>query len=746
MAAAIRVQSTTRIPAEADSGDPHCRPGQRHAGDRCLQPWTSCNTGHFQYVPNPDFNGTDTFTYRAADAATGLVSNTIATVTLTVRAKNDVPTIDIAALQTTPPGLTLDEDDLAGLTFSNLILGDLVDDSYDPADTELRLELSVQHGGITIDRTNLLTIAEVPADVDAVAPLVDADPLVTTYQSVTLRGTILDLNTALTTLVYYGDENFNTGLNGEGLVVHINDLGYSDQATAAYVFTDPQAMTARATLPITVRPINDDPVADTSGILDTEVDEDDPAGLSLATIVVSDGDDAADPADIRLEVTLSVLNGGLTVDPTYMVANIGAGANDPRVPGVAFATYQQVTLQGTIAELNGLSGLRTLMYYNDLNFNTHELPPNGRFQNEELRIHLDDLGNTDYQAGQNRYDDETVALKVMPINDRPTATVPNPFVFRPTVTEDSTTGVLLAGGPNQILVADIDDVSDPRNIQLEVTLSVPHGGLLLGSTTRLTVVSSTPALNPPTDLVEPVKAGTFQVLVIRGMVGDLNAALRTLRYYPDKDFTGTEVLTVAVNDLGNTDKNGTPLDAVPPGQLTITVTGVNDLPTIGLPPSQAVNEDAQLVFSAANLPPNAVTVGDVDVLETVGGVLRVTVSVSSGKLTLPEVAGVPDGMELSFPLDIDGNGVSDDADLSGTIEADEVAGLAFRQITMSGTPADVNAALDGMIYQGNQDFNGTDKLVVTVNDLGNTGAGLLPSPDVTGTVTITVAPSMMGRH
>ena len=120
------------------------------------------------------------------------------------------------------------------------------------------------------------------------------------------------------------------------------------------------------------------------------------------------------------------------------------------------------------------------------------------------------------------------------------------------------------------------------------------------------------------------------------------------------------------------------------------------------------------------------------------GVLLVRVSVRNGTLTLPDVTGVPDGIELTFPLDIDGDSLSDDADLSGVIEADEVEGLPFGQITMFGTPADVNDVLDGMIYQGKLDFNGTDKLVVLVNDQGNTGIG--PSPDVTGTVTITVTP------
>ena len=49
---------------------------------------TNVSTGHFVYVPNPDANGTDSFTFRASD---GLLSSAPETVTVTINPVNDAP-------------------------------------------------------------------------------------------------------------------------------------------------------------------------------------------------------------------------------------------------------------------------------------------------------------------------------------------------------------------------------------------------------------------------------------------------------------------------------------------------------------------------------------------------------------------------------------------------------------------------------------------------------------------------------
>ena len=65
--------------------------GPTHASDFSLDV-----DGSFGYTPEPDFNGTDTFTYRASD---GSLSSNVATVTITVNGVNDPPTIAVTPLR-----------------------------------------------------------------------------------------------------------------------------------------------------------------------------------------------------------------------------------------------------------------------------------------------------------------------------------------------------------------------------------------------------------------------------------------------------------------------------------------------------------------------------------------------------------------------------------------------------------------------------------------------------------------------
>ena len=116
---------------------------------------------------------------------------------------------------------------------------------------------------------------------------------------------------------------------------------------------------------------------------------------------------------------------------------------------------------------------------------------------------------------------------------------------------------------------------------------------------------------------------------------------------------------------------------------------MNDAPVNGVPGAQGVNEDTSLVFSGAN----AITISDVDVG---AGNETVTLSVASGALTLSGTAG------LAFTV---GDGTADST------------------MTFSGTVAAINAALNGLGYQGNLNFNGSDTLNITTNDNGNTGIG-----------------------
>src|SRR5262249_45564803 len=59
--------------------------------------------GSFNYVPNANYNGTDSFSYKANDG--GLDSN-VATVTLVINSVNDAPLVDAGPDQTVNEGST----------------------------------------------------------------------------------------------------------------------------------------------------------------------------------------------------------------------------------------------------------------------------------------------------------------------------------------------------------------------------------------------------------------------------------------------------------------------------------------------------------------------------------------------------------------------------------------------------------------------------------------------------------------
>ena len=156
-----------------------------------------------------------------------------------------------------------------------------------------------------------------------------------------------------------------------------------------------------------------------------------------------------------------------------------------------------------------------------------------------------------------------------------------------------------------------------------------------------------------------------------------------------------------MRDNGGTANGGVDLDQSA-NTLTINVTAVNDAPVNSVPGTQSVNEDATLTFSSGG--GNAITISDVDVG---AGNETVTLTVASGTLALGSTAGL-----ASFT----NNAAS---------------------ITLTGTVANINAAMNGLTYHGNLNFNGTDTLVVSTNDNGNTGSGgpLIDTDNVTINVT-----------
>lgn len=130
-------------------------------------------------------------------------------------------------------------------------------------------------------------------------------------------------------------------------------------------------------------------------------------------------------------------------------------------------------------------------------------------------------------------DPATAFITVNPINDPPTITVPGPQTTR---AEQPL--VFSTAGGNPIRVADVDAGLNP----IQVTLTATNGVVRLGGTAGLIFQTGTGLGDPE--------------MTFTGSLVAVNAALDGLTLTPQTGFTGTAMLNVQANDLGNTGAGG----------------------------------------------------------------------------------------------------------------------------------------------------------------------------------------------
>jgi hypothetical protein len=116
---------------------------------------------------------------------------------------------------------------------------------------------------------------------------------------------------------------------------------------------------------------------------------------------------------------------------------------------------------------------------------------------------------------------------------------------------------------------------------------------------------------------------------------------------------------------------------------------VNDAPVNTVPGDQTTDVDTPLTFSGARL----VSISDADAGTNA---VRVTLTATNGAATLSGTTG------LTFTA---GDGTDDAV------------------MTFTGTVADINAALDGLIFEPAASFTGEATLQIATSDQGHTGSG-----------------------
>jgi len=190
-----------------------------------------------------------------------------------------------------------------------------------------------------------------------------------------------------------------------------------------------------------------------------------------------------------------------------------------------------------------------------------------------------------------------------------------------------------------------------------VSVADVDGGTL---TTTLTVTSGT--LNVTAGA--GVTGNGTAAVTITGTAAQINTALAGLNYRGNLNFNGPDTLTVTTGD-------GTAQDI---DTVAITVNAVNDPPQLSPPKIVRVNEDTTLLIPG-------MSVSDVDSLS-----LTTLLEVTDGIINVTAGTGATVG----------GNGTA--------------------AITITGTVSQTNAALAGLSYRGNLNFNGQDNLVFRTSD------------------------------
>ncbi|HVK07937.1 MAG TPA: tandem-95 repeat protein [Gemmataceae bacterium] len=270
--------------------------------------------GSFNYTPDANFNGTDSFTYLATD---GAAQSNLATVTITVSAVNDAPTAD-------DDQYVVDEDS----SLSVPVLSGVLNGDSDVEGSALTAQLvtNVQHGTLTfhpdgsfdyvpnpeysgfdsftykandggLDSTvATVTLTVAPANDAPVANddsfMIDEDGTLN-ISAPGVTGNDTDLDGDPLTAVMVSDVAYGTlTLNANGSFTYVPGPNYNGADAFTYQLHDGTLDSNTVTVFINVTPVNDSPVV-TGESYSTE--EDTPLGVAAPGLLANDFDVEGSP-------------------------------------------------------------------------------------------------------------------------------------------------------------------------------------------------------------------------------------------------------------------------------------------------------------------------------------------------------------------------------------------------------------------------------------------------------------------
>ncbi|MEX2558820.1 MAG: Ig-like domain-containing protein [Pirellulales bacterium] len=408
---------------------------------------------------------------------------------------------------------------------------------------------------------------------------------------------------------------------------------------------------------------NDAPVIHVQGPVPQPVDEEGLLVFSAAggnAITVFD----VDAGLAAIEMTLSTAYGTLTLAGTSgLVFLTGDGVDDA-----------VIRFRATLADMN--AALDGLSFTAATDFESPELAT--------IEIEVNDLGHSG--PGGAKTGRASVKIDVNPLNDAPVLNNTGAPFF-PAILEDlalvdnvgTPISAMLATGANGDPITDVDAnaLEGIAVVNVAGTNGVWQFSINGGASWQAfgAVTAANTRLLRDSDLVRFLPNLNFH----GSATLDFHAWDRTSGFAG-----GTADLTLP-DATGNDTAFSVAVETA-----SLAVTPVNDAPVVNVPAGPlSTDEDVPLVLAAPSL---AITVSDVDADEGTGQ-LRLSLTASNGVLTLATTAG----------LTVSGNGTS--------------------AVVATGLVANINVALDGLVFRPDLDFAGPASITLVVNDLGNTGAG-----------------------
>ena len=294
--------------------------------------------GSFEYTPNADFNGSDSFTYTVSD---GELSDT-GTVNVTVVAVNDAPAatndsgstseneaveINVLTNDTDVDGDTLGVSAVGLASNGTVVIGDggvveyTPDEGFSGSDS---FSYTVSDGEFSDTATVSVTVESIGTVNEA--PVAVGDSFSGDEDTV-IAGNVLANDTDadeddLTATLGNGPTNGSVTLNTDGSFEYIPDADFNGSDSFSYVVSDGE-LTDTAIVELTVNPVNDSPIASNDNA-NTNVNQ-------VVDISVVNNDTDVDGDSLSVSDVTAAANGNVTITRSGSVAytpNAGFSGSD----------------------------------------------------------------------------------------------------------------------------------------------------------------------------------------------------------------------------------------------------------------------------------------------------------------------------------------------------------------------------------------------------------------------------------